>query len=63
MTGGYSIEVADAPEGPFTVFAQSGKTTVIIDGRTPLKACYVRARAIGAAGSSPYCTVISMIAM
>lgn len=63
VTGGYTIEVAEEPEGPFTIFAQVPKTTVIIDGRTAMKTYWVRSRAIGTAGPSPWSTVISIVAM
>jgi hypothetical protein len=63
VTGGYTIEVGEEPEGPFTMFAQVPQTKVIIDGRTPMKTYWVRSRAIGTAGPSPWSTVISIVAM
>ena len=43
--------------------AQVPFTKVIIDGRTPMKTYWVRSRAIGTAGPSPWSTVISIVAM
>ena len=53
VTGGYTIEVAEEPEGPFTFVAQSPSTKLTIGGRTPMKTYWVRSRAIGTAGPQP----------
>lgn len=58
----FSIQVADDSEGPWTDWGLSGKTRVLLEGLTPLRTKWARARANGAAGSSdwtePTCRIV-----
>ncbi|MEO5719739.1 MAG: hypothetical protein ABIR29_14360 [Chthoniobacterales bacterium] len=58
----FSIQVADDSDGPWTDRGLSNRTRVLLDGLTPLRNKWARARANGAAGSSdwtePTCRVV-----
>lgn len=58
----FSIQLADDADGPWTDWGLSGKTRVLLDGLTPLRTKWARARANGAAGSSdwtePTCRIV-----
>ena len=57
-----SIQLADAADGPWTDWGLSTRSKVLLEGLTPLRSKWARARANGAAGSSewtePTCKIV-----
>lgn len=62
-SGGYTVQTGATPDGPFTDYINSGRTSVLIDGRTPLSTVGIRVRANGAAGPGPWSEPSCIIAL
>lgn len=63
VTAGYTVQMAEAAEGPYTEYTTTNKTRVVIAGLTPAKTYSVRACANGAAGPSDWSKPVSAMAV
>ncbi len=63
VTAGYTVQTAEAEEGPYSDYVTSSKTHVLIEGLTPAKTYWVRACANGAEGPSGWSNAAKAIAV
>jgi hypothetical protein len=63
VTAGYTVQIAEDVEGPYTDYTTSNKTRLTITGLTPAKTYWVRVRANGALGPSGWSNPASAIAI
>lgn len=63
VTAGYTVQIAEAVDGPYTDYITSNKSRLVITGLTPAKTYWVRVRANGALGPSGWSNPASAIAI
>jgi hypothetical protein len=61
--GGYLVQIATDPAGPYVDYVTSSKSRVLINDRTPLTTVWARARATGAAGVGPWSEPTCVVAL
>ncbi len=57
---GYTVQLADAADGPFADFCHSTSSRILLPGLPPMTYRWVRARAVGTAGPGPWSTPLRL---
>ena len=59
--GGYLVQLAQAANGPFTDYAVSTSSRVLLHALTPMSCYWVRVRANGAAGPTNWSAPLRLV--
>lgn len=61
VTAGYTIQVAEGFEGPYVDAGTYSESRILLQGLTPMKTCWIRVRANGAAGPSGWSNPLQVV--